>query len=51
MDELNVLNLMDEFKKMDLHFKDCKATVENLLSEGYSPDESLMLAGFGGYNN
>lgn len=49
MSELQAVALAREFKKCDRQYSNAAKTVEDLINEGYTPDEALMLSGFGGY--
>lgn len=51
MSELAALSLAREFKDIDRSYSENSSRVEDLIAEGYSPDDALMLAGFGGYNS
>lgn len=49
MCETDAISLARAFKKIDPSYKKADRNVQDLINEGYTPDEALMLAGFGGY--
>ena len=53
MSEIQASALARDFKKMvDAKlYRNAERTVNDLLNEGYTPEEALMLAGIGGYEN
>jgi hypothetical protein len=52
MSEAKAIALAREFHKLDAsHYYKTGKAVEKLISEGYTPEEALMLNGYGGYDN
>lgn len=49
MSEIQAIQLAKGFKQCDKEFRNADKKVQDLINEGYTPDEALMLAGFGGY--
>lgn len=49
MSEVQAISLAREFKKCDKKYSNAAKTVQEYITEGYTPDEALMLAGFSGY--
>lgn len=50
MSEIQAVQLARGFKESDNNeFRNADKIVQDLINEGYTPDEALMLAGFGGY--
>ena len=50
MSEIQAVQLAQDFKQCDKkEFRNADRIVQDLINEGYTPDEALMLAGFGGY--
>ena len=49
MPELEAVALARDFRKCDKKFRNAAKVVQDLINEGYTPDEALMLSGFGGY--
>ncbi len=46
------MSLAQEFQKIDRKmYKRSLKEVTDLINEGYTPDEALMLAGISGYDN
>lgn len=47
---MQAMKLAREFaRKCDNALQKAANAVEDLINEGYTPDDALMLAGFGGY--
>lgn len=51
MSEIQALKLARDFRNCDDNYRKSEKLVQNYISEGYTPDEALMLAGISGYNN
>jgi len=49
MSEIQAIALARDFKQCDKNYRKAAKTVESYIEQGYTPDEALMLAGFGGY--
>ena len=49
MSEIQALALARDFKKCDKSLRKAESTVQRYIEKGYTPDEALLLAGFGGY--
>ena len=50
MSDIQAIALAQGFQTIDNQvYSNSAKTVEDFINEGYTPDEALMLAGFGGY--
>lgn len=49
MSDIKAIDLARDFRKCDKKYEKAAKEVKQLIDEGYTPEEALMLAGFGGY--
>lgn len=50
MSEIQAIALAQGFQTIDnVMYNNSAKTVEDYINEGYTPDDALILAGFGGY--